>query len=49
MNNLLNQSTLLYSENYNELYYYILDLNKIFDETFIKKNKRIFKFIILYL
>ena len=34
MNNLLQQSLLLYDDNYNNLYQTILDLNKIIDQTF---------------
>ena len=39
MNNLLQQSILLYDENYNNLYNVILDLNKIFDESFKEKTE----------
>ena len=39
MNNLLEQSVLLYSDNYNNLYNVILELIKIFDETFKEKNE----------
>ena len=39
MNNLLQQTILLYDENYNNLYNIILDLNKIFDETFKEKTE----------
>ena len=38
MNNLLQQSIYLYDNNYNNLYDFILNLNKIFDETFTDKN-----------
>jgi len=40
MNNLLQQSTLLYSENYKDLYTVIKDLIKLFDETFTEKNDK---------
>ena len=38
MNNLLEQSAYLYKSNYNSLYNSILELVKIFDETFKEKN-----------
>ena len=38
VNNLLRQSILLYDNQYESLYNLILELNKIFDETFIEKN-----------
>ena len=38
MNNLLEQSVLLYNGNYNQLYNIILDLIKIFDDSFKEKN-----------
>ena len=38
MNNLLEQSVLLYNGNYNQLYNVIMDLIKIFDESFQEKN-----------
>jgi len=39
MNNLLKQSILLYNNDYNNCYNNILNLSKIFDETFIQKGK----------
>ena len=39
MNNLLKQSILLYINDYNNCYINILNLNKIFDETFTQKGK----------
>ena len=39
MNNLLQQSILLYKGNYNQLYNSIMDLIKIFDDTFENKNE----------
>ena len=39
MGNLLQQSEQFYSENFNKLYNLILDLIKIFDETFKEKNE----------
>ena len=39
MNNLLQQTLLLYDDNYNNLYQVILDLNKIFDDTFKVKTE----------
>ena len=39
MNNLLQQSLLLYDDNYNNLYQTILDLNKIFEHTFKVKTE----------
>ena len=39
INNLLQQSIYIYNDNYNNLYNIILDLAKIFDETFIEKNE----------
>ena len=38
MNNLLGQSAYSYKANYNNLYNSILELVKIFDETFKEKN-----------
>ena len=39
INNLLKQSILLYNNDYNNCYNNILNLNKIFDETFVQKGK----------
>ena len=39
INNLLQQTILLYDENYNDLYNVILDLNKILDITFTNKSE----------
>ena len=38
INNLLKQSRLLYEDNYENLYKEIINLNKIFNDTFLEKN-----------
>ena len=39
MNNLLHQSIILYDQNYNNLYDVIIDLNKIIEQSFVKKTE----------
>ena len=39
INNLIKQSSLLYNNNYNSLYKEIMDLNKIFKDSFIEKGE----------